>query len=849
MEQPDEPDDVRATIEAIPDEIGDPRERDPPQRAAIVSDQLAPQLRESREPISQGRQLFCEPLHARPLVAFDEKRQLSARVVAEWLRGRHRPAVAAQRVLRRVKERAGGRERCRPLGRPRADPPAGAMEGAHVGAHGAHQLLDPDLGHRREPLGVACRRRDERDTVIAVPVGRYLAAKEGRCAAERGADRAMDHGPSARLARVFDRDPHQDDTERPPAIAGRRDALAHVRHEDPIGVRVGDARPIGKRGRLRDHGRRAWRDVAEQPHDRRDHRGPALPLGHSLRRAEHGERDHAVGRRRQVPAFEKGLQRARERAGGEGQSFRRDARKQRRGPSRRRTQRVEQIETEERGRQAGARWSHHGCHLSTHGFRSDLAFCSTVPVHVVVVGAGVAGLGAALALAHRDHQVSLLERDPDGPPGDPGAAFGDWARPGVPQFRLPHLVLPLGRAVLERELPDVLAELLRVGAFDLPFRDRVPGGPTGEDADLVGVACRRPLFEWALRRGAEREARVTLRSGTRVEGLLSSGTRIIGVRTHDGAEIIADLVVDASGRGSRIGSWLKDLGLSEPTDESDPCGILYHSRYFRRDPAFEYPTRQSLFGPRGDLGYMSFATFPGEDESWCLALGVPPWDDEVRAIRRTPAFMAAARAIPAIVPLLDASEPLTDVLLMGELRNRTRRLTADGEPIVTGIVLLGDALMQTDPSWGWGMSIGLEQAIRLAELVDAHGNDAHALALAFDGAVADWSAGYYRASRDLDRGRTGLWRGELSREAAFGLDGPLFLISAFPAAGRVDPEIFRAASRRSFLLDPIDPPPDRSLLERAAAIFTQQQRSGPAVAPLGPDRDTMLGLVRGASPA
>ena len=402
--------------------------------------------------------------------------------------------------------------------------------------------------------------------------------------------------------------------------------------------------------------------------------------------------------------------------------------------------------------------------------------------------------------------------------------------------------------MLERELPDVLAELLRAGAFDLPFRDRVPGGPTDQDADLVGVACRRPLFEWALRRGAEREARVTLRSGVRVEGLVRSGTRITGVRAHEGAEIAADLVIDASGRGSRIATWLKDLGLPEPTDESDPCGILYHSRYFRRDPAFEYPTRQSLFGPRGDLGYMSFATFPGEDDSWCLALGVPPWDDDVRAIRRTPAFMAAARAIPAIVPLLGASEPLTDVLLMGELRNRTRRLIADGEPIATGIALLGDALMQTDPSWGWGMSIGLEQGIRLAELVHAHGTDGHALALAFDAAVAGWSAGYYRASRDLDRGRTGVWKGELSREAAFGLDGPLFLISAFPAAGRVDPEIFRAASRRSFLLDPIDRLPDRALLERAAAIITQQRQSGPPPAPVGPDRDTMLGLIRAAAP-
>ena len=107
MEQADEPDDVRAPIEAIPDEIGHPPERDAPQRVAVVSDQRAPQLRESREPISQGRQLFCEPLHARPLVAFDEKRQLSARVVAEWLRKLDACQRSAQSPLRaRVREDA-----------------------------------------------------------------------------------------------------------------------------------------------------------------------------------------------------------------------------------------------------------------------------------------------------------------------------------------------------------------------------------------------------------------------------------------------------------------------------------------------------------------------------------------------------------------------------------------------------------------------------------------------------------------------------------------------------------------------------------------------------------------------
>lgn len=86
MEQPDEPDDVSAPIESVPGKIGYPAQRDPPQRVAVVADQLAPELRKSCEPVSQGRQVLRESVHARPLAAFDEECQLSTRVVAEWLR-------------------------------------------------------------------------------------------------------------------------------------------------------------------------------------------------------------------------------------------------------------------------------------------------------------------------------------------------------------------------------------------------------------------------------------------------------------------------------------------------------------------------------------------------------------------------------------------------------------------------------------------------------------------------------------------------------------------------------------------------------------------------------------------
>jgi len=63
---------------------------------------------------------------------------------------------------------------------------------------------------------------------------------------------------------------------------------------------------------------------------------------------------------------------------------------------------------------------------------------------ILVLGSGLGGLCTAMLLARDGHEVTVLERDPDGPPRpeDTDAAWADWQRRGVNQFRLPHFMLP-----------------------------------------------------------------------------------------------------------------------------------------------------------------------------------------------------------------------------------------------------------------------------------------------------------------------------------------------------------------------------------------------------------------------
>ena len=88
---------------------------------------------------------------------------------------------------------------------------------------------------------------------------------------------------------------------------------------------------------------------------------------------------------------------------------------------------------------------------------------------IAVIGAGMAGLGAALALSRRGHTVTIFERDVPPPPGDAGksaadAAFFDWQRRGAGQFRHPHAFLGLLCNILQDNYPDLLDELEAAGA-------------------------------------------------------------------------------------------------------------------------------------------------------------------------------------------------------------------------------------------------------------------------------------------------------------------------------------------------------------------------------------------------
>lgn len=436
-------------------------------------------------------------------------------------------------------------------------------------------------------------------------------------------------------------------------------------------------------------------------------------------------------------------------------------------------------------------------------------------MQIAVVGGGVSGLGAALALARQGHEVTVFERDDTPMPTSPDEAFA-WDRRGAPQVRHSHAFLARLRNMLRDDYPDVLAALLAAGATEMRFGEDLPSTmenyerQPGDD-DLAMIACRRTTFEWVVRRAAMAEGRVRFRTGVGVDGLVTAPVSmpgsmspstpesmlesmstsrvplIVGVHLEDGSTSAADLVVVAGGRRTSLPDWLAAAGARPLVEQVEDTGIVYLSRFYRLRDGAEFPPRAGAIG--GDLGYLKYGVFVGDNRTFSVTLATPTDDDELRKLLTDPAvFDATARALVATAPWLDGrAEPLDPAVhVMAGLLNRRRDWVVDGEPVVNGAVPVGDAVVCTNPLYGRGCSIAFWGAHLLAEAVAAFPDDVRDIALAYDASLRTEIIPWYEAGLRQDV--------EARRVAAAHLAGE------DPDADLSDPRTFQRTVLRDGLL-------------------------------------------------
>ncbi len=485
---------------------------------------------------------------------------------------------------------------------------------------------------------------------------------------------------------------------------------------------------------------------------------------------------------------------------------------------------------------------------------------------VVVLGAGIAGLCTALALAPTGRSITLLERDTPPPEGDAEAVFDGWRRRGATQLRHSHAFLARLRKLIATEHPALLAALREAGARELAFADGLPPSVKAkyvaipEDEEMAIIISRRTTLEMVIRRHVEASPNVTIRSGVFVSGLVSdreaAGVLTVrGFQLQDGETVFGDLVIDAGGRGSPMADWLAEAGATAPETQQD-CEILYYTRFYELLAGQDEPPR-GPHAPNGDLGYLKFGVFPADNGTFSLTMAVPEVEGELRvAIVRPDIFDRICASLPGVAPWTDPARalPVSKVYAMGDLKSRWREMAPEGKPVALNVFCVGDSLVRTNPLYGRGCSFAAIEAHALRDVL-AESADPVARAQAYSARTREVLEPFYddmrgqdraagrRAANGLDPDYQPPWRARLMRR---------FIEDGVAIAVRQDPELFRAAMRAFHMLEP-----PRAWLGKPATlakVLAAMARGRKANAHLypeksGPDRLAMfaaLGLAAGA---
>jgi 2-polyprenyl-6-methoxyphenol hydroxylase-like FAD-dependent oxidoreductase len=228
------------------------------------------------------------------------------------------------------------------------------------------------------------------------------------------------------------------------------------------------------------------------------------------------------------------------------------------------------------------------------------------------------------------------------------------------------------------------------------------------------------MLEDGVRRRLLQFANVKIRQRCDVLELIydHGRNRVTGVQVaprdgSDGVEAISsDLVVDASGRGSRSPWWLDALGYAKPREEQIKVNIGYKTRLYRRWP-------EDLHGKMGAIvaacrpDWRFGIILAQEGQRWTVSLG-GYFGDEVPA--DDVGFIEFARSLPKqeIFDVIKDAEPLGPILSY-QFSTNQRRYYEELSRFPEGYLVYGDALCSFNPVYGQGMTVACTEALTLRE--------------------------------------------------------------------------------------------------------------------------------------
>jgi 2-polyprenyl-6-methoxyphenol hydroxylase-like FAD-dependent oxidoreductase len=355
-----------------------------------------------------------------------------------------------------------------------------------------------------------------------------------------------------------------------------------------------------------------------------------------------------------------------------------------------------------------------------------------MPENIIIVGAGIAGLGTAMALARQGRNITILDRDPP-PSTDIETAFEQWERRGATQLRHSHVFLGCLVSLIRKRHPRLHDMLLKAGAREVGFAESLPPqlrdtyAPSQDDGDMAFLFSRRTTLEHAMRAYVQTLPGVTFETGMRVRELVTceqgGALSVTGLKAESDERPLhakmADIIIDAGGRNSILTDDLRSKGASIE-EERHPAGILYFTRHYQLRDGQSEPPRDNIPGA-GDLGYIKFGVFAADNRHFSITLAVPEIETRLRVAAPDPRiFDNICNQIPGMARWIDPARavPVTKVFGMGNLFNVWRSFITGGAPQALNFFSVGDAAIRTNPLYGRGCSLSVMHAHILADILD-----------------------------------------------------------------------------------------------------------------------------------